>query len=84
MVEDDLTGVKPMYRNREWNAEQRQIAKSSKRTNWWNTVKSNIQYKTVLFVTPTPGGQVMEELQKREAELNKNNQERIKIVEKGA
>ena len=50
----------------------------------WNTVKSNIQYKTVLFVTPTPGGQVMEELQKREAELNKNNQEGIKIVEKGA
>jgi hypothetical protein len=35
-------------------------------------------------VTPTPGGQVMEELQKREAELNKNNQEGIKIVEKGA
>ena len=26
----------------------------------------------------------MEELQKREAELNKNNQEGIKIVEKGA
>ena len=80
MVEDDLTGVKPMYRNREWNAEQRQIAKSSKRTNWWNTVKSNIQYKTVLFVIP--GGQLMKELQKRETELNTNNQERIKIVEK--
>ena len=37
----------------------------------------------MLFVTPTPGGQLMKELQKREAELNKNNQERIKIVEKG-
>ena len=42
MVEDDLTGVKAMYGNREWNAEQRQIAKSSKRTNQWNTFKSYI------------------------------------------
>jgi hypothetical protein len=60
---------------------RRKIAKSNKKSNWWNTVKSDIQYKSVLFVTPTPGGQLMKELQKREAELNKNNQERIKIVE---
>ena len=83
MVEDDRTGVKPMYRNREWNTEKRQAAKSKKKSNWWNTVKSKIQYKTVLFVTPTPGGQLMKELQKREEELNKNYQDRIKIVEKG-
>ena len=83
MVEDDRTGVKPMYRNREWNAEERQVDKTKKRSNWWNTVKSKTQYKTVLFVTPTPGGHLMKELQKREAELNKDNQDRIKIVEKG-
>ena len=83
MVEDDSNGVKPMYRNREWNKEERQTHKSKKRSNWWNTDKSKTQYKTVLFVTPTPGGQLMKELQKREAELNKNNQDRIKIVEKG-
>ena len=64
MVEDDKTGAKPMYRNREWNAEDRKIAKSNKKSNWWNTVKSDIQYKSVLFVTPTPGGQLMKELQK--------------------
>ena len=83
MVEDDRNGVKPMYRNREWNAEERQAAKSNKKSNWWNTVKSKNQFNTVLFVTPTPGGQLMKELQKKEAELNKNNQDRIKIVEKG-
>ena len=83
MVEDDTTGVKPMYRNREWNKEERIKVKSTKKSNWWNTVKSDIQYKTVLFVTPTPGGQLMKELQKRESELNKNNEDRIKIVEKG-
>jgi hypothetical protein len=37
----------------------------------------------VLFVTPTPGGVLAKELRKREAELNRNNQERIKIEEKG-
>jgi hypothetical protein len=44
---------------------------------------SKTQYTTVLCLTPNPGGQLMKELQKREAELNKNNQDRIKIVEKG-
>ena len=83
LVEEDRTGVKPMYRNRVLNAEERQAVKSKKKSNWWNTVKSKIQYKTVLFVTPTPGGQLMKELQKREEELNKNYQDRIKIVEKG-
>jgi hypothetical protein len=68
MVEDDQAGVKPMYRNREWNAEERQMKKSNKKSNWWNTADSKIQYKTVLFVTPTPGGQLMKELQKRESE----------------
>ena len=83
MVEDDQAGVKPMYRDRGWNADERQKAKSNKKSNWWNTTKSKIQYKTVLFVTPTPGGQLMKQLQKRESELNKNGQERIKIVERG-
>ena len=57
--------------------------KSEKKSNWWNTQKSKIQYKSVLFVTPTPGDVLAKELQKREEELNKNNDERIKIVEKG-
>ena len=54
-----------------------------KKCNWWNTKKSKIQYKSVLFVTPTPGGVLAKELQKREEELNKNTKERIRIVEKG-
>ena len=83
MTEDDINQVKPMYRSREWNAEERILAKSQKKFNWWNTDKAKIQYKSVLFVTPTPGGVLAKELQKREEELNKNNEERIKIVEKG-
>ena len=83
MVEDDRSGVKPLFRSRDWNAEERQKSKFNKKFNWWNSSKSKVQYKSVMFVTPTPGGILAKELQKREEELNKNCTERIKIEEKG-
>ena len=83
MIEDDTNGVKPMYRSRDWNPDQRQSLKSKKKLNWWNITNSKVQYKSVLFVNPTPGGVLAKELRKREEELNKNNKERIKIEEKG-
>ena len=83
IVEDDLKGVKPMYRSAEWNKEARQMAKSKKKFNWWNNEKSKIQYSSVLFVTPTPGGVLASDVQRREEELNRNNPERVKIVERG-
>ena len=83
MVSDDKNGVKPLYRSKMWNYEARQKAKLDKKYNWWNSTKSNIQYKAVMFVTPTPGGVLVKDLTKREAEVNKNSSERIKFVEKG-
>ena len=83
MVVDDESGTKPMYRNRQWNFEDRQKTKLNRKQNWWNTKNSKLQYKSVLFVTPTPGGELARELRRREAELNKHSGERIKIVEKG-
>ena len=83
MVEDDKNGVKPMYRSRDWNVEERQKKKSDKKLSWWNSERAKIQYTRVLFVTPTPGGTLAKELRKREEELNKNCKERIKIEEKG-
>ena len=56
MVESDKTGAKPLYRSREWNAKERKDTKIAKKFNWWNSTKSKVQYKSVLFVTPTPGG----------------------------
>ena len=75
--------MKPMYRSREWNQDERNIMKAKKKVSWWNTEKSKTQYKSVLFVTPTRGGVLAKQLQKREEELNRNTEERIKIVEKG-
>ena len=83
MEEDDRSGVKPLYRSRDWNKEERQKAKSMKKSNWWNSSQSKIKYKSVMFVTPTPGEKLLKDLEKRESELNKNDEERIKFVEKG-
>lgn len=83
MQEDDINGTKPMYRNRNWNAEERKSKKKEKKLNWWNSKNSKIHYTSVLFVTPTPGGTLAKELRQREEELNRHSHERVKIVEKG-
>ena len=57
--------------------------KSKKKLNWWNTEKCKTQYTSVMFVTPTPGMVLVKALQKREEELNKYRNERVKMVEKG-
>jgi hypothetical protein len=83
MVNDDKNGIKPLYRSKEWNMEERKKAKLNKKHTWWNKENAKTQYKSVLFVTPTPGGVLASELRKREAEMNRHSEERIKIVEKG-
>ena len=84
MLEDDKKGIKPLFRAREWNKDERDEIKRNKKVNWYkNPKKSHINYKSVLFVPPTPGGILARELKLREEELNRNSQERIKIVEKG-
>ena len=83
MLEEDAAGTKPLYRSRDWNKEERTIQKSRKKLNWWNTAESKVQYTSVLFVTPTLGGVLLKEVQQREQELNRNNKERILVVEKG-
>ena len=83
MLESDKIGVKPLYRSRDWNAKERKDTKIAKKFNWWNSTKSNVQYKSVLFVTPTPGGVLAKEVRTRLQELNKNSKEKIKVEEKG-
>ena len=83
MVADDKSGVKPLFRNRSWNKENRMQAKEAKKKHWYKNIQnSETNYKTILFVPPTPGSILLKELRQREEELNKNNEERIKIVEK--
>ena len=83
MVEADKDGTKPLFRDRNWNREQRNDEKMNRRLNWYKSEKNGIEYKSILFVPVTKGGTLAKELKKREEEINKNSKERIKIVEGG-
>ena len=78
MEEDDKNGTKPMYRSAQWEKKERIERKNYKKLNWWKNAKSRIEYKSLLFVPPTPGGELLKELEKREMEINKNSDDRIK------
>ena len=86
ILEQDRKGVKPLFRNRNWNEKERSEAKKNNKTNWFNKNKGKgkpkIVYKSVLFVPPTPDEELIKEMKQREWELNKNSKERIKFVEK--
>lgn len=83
MLDEDAKGTKPLFRHREWNRKEREKFKKSNKLKWYkNTKNSEIEYRSVLFVPPTPGGILAKELKIRENEINRNSKERIKIVEK--
>ena len=83
IISDDKAGIKPIYRSRDYDREEREKKKSSRKLNWYKTGTNDIEYKSVLFVPVTKGGKLAKELKKREQEINKNSDERIKIVEGG-
>ena len=85
MLEEDKNGTKPLFRDRSWKKEEREISKRNKKLNWYKSEgKSGIKYKSILFVPPTPGGILAKQLKKnREEELNRHREDRIKKVAKG-
>ena len=84
MFKDDQSGIKPLYRDREWNKGERNHQKQSRKVNWYKGSEENIEYKSVLFVPVTKGGKLAKEMKNREEEINKYSKERIQIVEGGA
>ena len=83
MVEDK-SGTKPLFRSRDWNKEERNKCKNEKKHNWFKTGPEDIEYKSVLVVPVTKGGRLAKDVKKREEEINRNSDERIKIMEGGA
>ena len=83
IVSEDKAGTKPMYRSRDWNKEEREQKKQYRKLNWFKTGPKEIEYKSCLFVPITKGGKLLKEMKKREEEINRNSDERIKIVEGG-
>ena len=91
MLSNDKNNIKPLYRSRRWKKENESETKVNKKHNWYKNFKveqggaelGQIDYKSVLFVPITKGGKLAKEMKKREEEINKFSQERIKIVEDG-
>ena len=53
LLKDNESGVTPLFRNREWNKEQRVKLKQDRKLNWYKNSKSKIDYQSVLFVPVT-------------------------------
>ena len=73
MVEADKDGTKPLFRDRNWNREQRNDEKMNRKVNWYKSGGNGIEYKSILFVPVTKGGTLAKELKKSE---NKQKQQR--------
>ena len=85
-LKDDKDEIKPLYRSRDWMRDERKQNKKERKTNWYKNnenIKNRNNYESVLFVPVTKGGILAKELKKREEELNRNKNKRIKIVESG-
>ena len=77
----DKDGTKPLFRSREWRRSARglEAQKKRKRKKGW----MGGEFKSVIFVPPTPGGELKKRLQAREEELRPGGREewKIRIVE---
>ena len=72
----------PFFRNRK---EMMDFKAKKNRTpsNWWRaTSNANEEFTAVMFVPPTPGGELVKKLKKRETELNFGNRMNIRFIEK--
>ena len=70
MIMDDKNGVKPLYRDKEWQKQERKQEKEKRKLNWYKNGKEKLtnnkkEYKSVLFVPVTKGGVLARELQKK-------------------
>ena len=78
MVEEDNTGLRPLYRPKEYERNERRVEKHKKKHSWANRGG----YIAPIFVPPTPNGDLANELKQiaeSEAEAGVN----FRIVETG-
>ena len=83
LLEKEKSEGSPLFRTREEMIAAK-LKKNRASSDWWKS-STNVskQFTSVLFVPPTPGGELAKRLKKRESELNSGHKMNIKIVEKG-
>ena len=85
-IENDKNGVRPLFRDKARIISDQKL-RCKNRVDWWNLPHHNNpdipKYTSILFVPPTPGGNLAKQIQSREAEINSGSDVRIKVVERG-
>ena len=77
MLKADRDGHHPLYRDRDWQEQERREQKGKKKKNWF----TRGGFDTVIMVNPTPGGELARQLQQV---LNNNpGPVKIKVQEQG-
>ena len=69
-----------MYRTRDEMVEAK-LKKNRSSSDWWKAPDTiSKQFTSVLFVPPTPGGELAKRLKKHETELNSGNKMNVQPV----
>ena len=78
ILEADRLGEKPLYRSKGWRSSSRWLERKKKAKNWLGS-----NYKSCIFVPPTPGSELQKRMQKVELEMRPGGREdwAIKIIE---
>lgn len=73
ILADHKSGIKPMY----WPKSSRRLAKKNNKKNWLGS------FKSCIFIPPTPGSELMKNMQKIEKDMRPGSRENwpIKIIE---
>ena len=79
-LQKDKDGIKPLYRPRHLIDSDRAAAKNPS-YKWWN--KRGTPHNAVMFVPPTPGGELLRRLKNRQEQLSSNSDFKIKFIEQG-
>ena len=80
ILEADRNGTKPVYRSLEWRLSARGLEEQRKRKQkrWLGA-----DYKSYIFVPPTPGSELRKIMQEKEKEMRAGGREKyaIKVIE---
>ena len=82
LVFNHETEGKPLFRTRKEMLEAKSLRNRTS-LNWWQKpINTGKPYTAVIFVPPTPGGELAKLLKKRESEINSGNEMNIRFIEK--
>ena len=72
-------GIRPLYRKRSFDEDERKKRKEEKHCNWFK--QTNHEFSTVFFVPPTPDSLLLKNLRKTEQQFKIGEKSRVKFVE---